>query len=121
MPKTGPRRGRTGTSAADVRPVAAERGVVPGRSRPCSSTNSLAISGSSVVELAAASRENSLSIVAPATVSFAPAGVEVVEVDFLRLEVFGGDAQRVALDAGVDVLGDEDDALALLRAGRRRS
>ena len=45
----------------------------------------------------------------------------MVEIDFLRLEIFGGQAQRVALDAGVDVLGDEDDALALLLKRQWRS
>lgn len=49
----------------------------------------------------------------------APARVEAVEVDLLGLEVFGDQAQRVALDAGVDVLADEDDGRALLLQGQR--
>ena len=48
------------------------------------------------------------------TVELAPAGVEPIEINFLRLEVLRGNAQRIALDAGIDVLGDEDGVLALL-------
>jgi hypothetical protein len=40
-----------------------------------------------------------------------PAGVEAVGVDLLVLEVLGDDAEGVALDAGGDVLGDEDGAV----------
>lgn len=47
----------------------------------------------------------------------APAGVKALEIDFLRLEVFGDQAEGVALDPRIDVLGDEDDALALLLEG----
>ena len=47
----------------------------------------------------------------------APAGVEVIEINLLGLEVFGVQTQGVALDAGVDVLGDEDDTMALLLEG----
>ncbi len=44
----------------------------------------------------------------------APAGVEVIEVDLLRLEILGRQPQGIALDPGVDVLGDEDDLGPLL-------
>lgn len=40
-------------------------------------------------------------------------GVQPVRIHAVRLEVLAGDPQRVALHAGVDVLGDEDGPLAL--------
>ena len=59
---------------------------------------------------------NSWSISCAGHDHLAPAGVELFEIDLLRFEILGDQAQRIALDAGVDVLGDEDDALALLAA-----
>ena len=47
----------------------------------------------------------------------APAGVEAFEIDFLCFEIFGDEAEGIALDAGVDVLGDEDDAFAFVEEG----
>src|SRR2546430_13226679 len=41
-----------------------------------------------------------------------PAAVQVLEIHLLRFKILRRDAQRVALDAGVDVLRDEDDRLA---------
>ena len=42
------------------------------------------------------------------------AGVELVDVDVLALEVHRGEPERVGADAEVDVLGDEDGRLALV-------
>ena len=44
----------------------------------------------------------------------APATVEALKVYLLGLEILGGNAKGIALDAGIDVLGDEDGLLALL-------
>ena len=43
------------------------------------------------------------------------AGVKRFVIDFLIFKIFGDDAQGIGLDAGVDVLGDEDRVFAFLR------
>ncbi len=114
MPKTGPRRPRTGVSepSARRRAMAVWFGVLL-------VLHEDEFVGVGVFEVQAKLLLAEEPIDGPGRHGhFAPAGVEALEIHLLGLEILGHEPHRIALDAGVDVLGDEDDAHALLHEAK---